>query len=136
MTWAISSTSTTSDSVDPGNRAAFNYTAYYRLLCSEGYRGNLCAQCDDGYGSTASGECIVCPNKILNTLYFFLSYLLNVFVVVLTVKSQTANLPGMTEQGDRRVSGQRPDIPMLMLKGQVGSLIGASACCIRTCGTC
>jgi hypothetical protein len=99
--------------------AAFNYSRYYELLCSNGYHGNLCAQCNEGYGSTSSGECIVCPRKGFNTLYFFLAYLVNVFIVVLTVKSQTAKLPGVEQGGDGSSSVQS-GVPMQV--GQVWSL--------------
>jgi hypothetical protein len=132
----ISSTSMNASST------GFNYTGYYELLCSDGHRGNLCAQCDEGFGSTSSGKCIVCPNRSLNSLFFFLSYLVNVLMVGLTVSLQTAKLTG--EQGARRISRQNSGTPTPM--GQVGSaenrpaasvvkLCRAMACChvIQTC---
>eukprot|EP00198_Chlamydomonas_reinhardtii_P000814 XP_001690149.1 predicted protein [Chlamydomonas reinhardtii] len=56
--------------------------------CSAGYIGTLCAQCDTpGYGLRSSGLCTKCPPQGLNTLYYCLSYLLTIGLLVWTIRS-------------------------------------------------
>ncbi|PNW88696.1 hypothetical protein CHLRE_01g040650v5 [Chlamydomonas reinhardtii] len=68
--------------------AIANVSYYWSLQCSAGYIGTLCAQCDTpGYGLRSSGLCTKCPPQGLNTLYYCLSYLLTIGLLVWTIRS-------------------------------------------------
>ncbi|GMH32199.1 hypothetical protein BSKO_00033 [Bryopsis sp. KO-2023] len=67
---------------------------YRGTLCADGYTGNLCAVCMDGYGSQGDSECAQCPNKILNNLYYVLQSLINVVLIAVTVRSQLKSQAG------------------------------------------
>ncbi|KAG2448500.1 hypothetical protein HYH02_006391 [Chlamydomonas schloesseri] len=72
----------------PSDSPIANISYYWSLQCSEGYTGTLCAQCDTpGYGLRSSGQCTKCPAQGLNTLYYCLSYLLTIVLLVWTIRS-------------------------------------------------
>ncbi|KAG2444938.1 hypothetical protein HXX76_001674 [Chlamydomonas incerta] len=72
----------------PADSAIANISYYWSLQCSAGYVGTLCAQCDTpGYGLRSSGKCTKCPPLGLNTLYYCLSYLLTIALLVWTIRS-------------------------------------------------
>ncbi|KAG2429161.1 hypothetical protein HYH02_014096 [Chlamydomonas schloesseri] len=67
------------------NASAGALALWRQVQCSEGYTGNVCGGCLSGYGITGDATCSKCPNKSLNTLYFFLVSLINVFMIMITV---------------------------------------------------
>ncbi|GIL52033.1 hypothetical protein Vafri_7994 [Volvox africanus] len=61
---------------------------YRALQCREGYFGNVCGGCAEGYGQTRDATCAKCPNRSLNALFYFLVSLINVLMIVITVRAQ------------------------------------------------
>lgn len=56
--------------------------------------GNLCAGCLPGYGQTGEAECSKCPPKSLNSLYYVLVSLVNVVMIMITIRAQLVRSEG------------------------------------------
>ena len=56
------------------------------LQCSPGYEGNLCSGCSSGYGRTGTAACSACPNAIVNAIYYILASLINIIMIIITVR--------------------------------------------------
>lgn len=65
-----------------------NESNYMELQCATGYTGNLCAGCAKGYGLIWSGSCRKCPPVGLNTIFYILSYLLTLALLLITIRTQ------------------------------------------------
>lgn len=44
--------------------------------------------CTEGYGEAFSGECRRCPSKATNTVFYVLSYLLSILLLLITIRTQ------------------------------------------------
>ena len=116
---------------------------YQQLQCSKGYSGNLCSKCaEPGYGTASSGDkCSICPSKQLNNLYFFLSSLISVAAIAVTVRAQLKNLrdkysePDGQEQGAAAQAGTEAKEPgksySIVIKAS--SRLELQACLAPTC---
>eukprot|EP00798_Chlamydomonas_sp_ICE-L_P007587 gene7587-742_t len=72
----------------------WNYTtvnAYQATQCADGYQGALCAICQEGYGQTGEATCIQCVGSIANAAYYILMALINVVLIVITIKGQLSS---------------------------------------------
>lgn len=67
--------------VTDGSLAVSEIEDYQNLMCTEGYTGNLCASCEEGYGTQSDAECAVCPDKYRNHFYYFCQSLINIAMV-------------------------------------------------------
>ncbi len=56
--------------------------------------GNLCAGCLPGYGQTGEATCSKCPPKSLNSLYYVLVSLINVVMIMITIRAQLVRSEG------------------------------------------
>ena len=56
------------------------------MQCATGYHGNLCGGCVAGYGRTGSSMCSACPHAVLNALYYILASLINVIMIIITIR--------------------------------------------------
>jgi hypothetical protein len=65
-----------------------NISLYNSMQCSEGYSGNLCGACLEGYGRSTNNECVKCPDRLLNTLYYILSTCITIVMIIITIKGQ------------------------------------------------
>ncbi len=56
--------------------------------CSAGYKGILCGACEAGYGHSAGGECIKCPNRGRSIRLTITSVAFNFVFLLLEVRSK------------------------------------------------
>ena len=56
-------------------------------ICSKGYNGILCANCDSGYYKTGASSCTKCPTRSVNILSFVGIGILTLAIIVLFVRS-------------------------------------------------
>ncbi|GIL65853.1 hypothetical protein Vafri_19500, partial [Volvox africanus] len=98
----------------PDTSVLYNITTYWQLQCKTGYKGRLCAQCEGPeYGWRSSGRCYKCPARILNALFYILSYLFTIVLLALTVRATLGRNSGESRalvravRNSTRLSGAR-----------------------------
>lgn len=68
------------------NSCAGSYEDGY-TKCEEGYKGDYCDECDDGYGSVGVHICKKCPDKIANAFIIIIIILVIGTVIVIMIKT-------------------------------------------------
>lgn len=64
-----------------------NDTFCYTGFCAEGYEGNLCSSCSEGYGKSTGNFCVPCSNNPLYYIGAVIVILVAIFVMVFTIRN-------------------------------------------------